>query len=49
MDWFLCDNGLRHEKVNIFLDISDCFRFHQRDKDFGCVKNFDALINYLIP
>ena len=47
MDWFLYDNGLRHERINIFLDISDCFL--QRDKDFGCVKNFDSLINYLIP
>ena len=28
MDWFLYDNGLRHEKVNIWVNLGKLTRFH---------------------
>ena len=32
MDWFLYDNGLRHERVKYFYDINDIFV----SEDFSC-------------
>ena len=40
MDWFLYDNGIRHERANIPLHFSASFNDHQFST---CVKFFEKL------